>query len=807
MIGRTFAHYRILAPLGAGGMGEVYRARDSHLDREVAVKLLPADLLADDATRVRFRREALALSRIQHPHIAVVHDFAEQDGVAYLVMELIQGESLDRRIALGALPESEVRRLGGQIASGLHAAHAQGIVHRDLKPSNIMVTGHGDAKILDFGIAKRIAGAEGPTLTRLTETESLVGTLPYMAPEQLRAGVVDARTDVFALGAVLYELATGGRPFTGATAIELGDAILNRDPPSPRTLRPELSAGLESVILRCLEKDPEHRFPTASDVAVALASEEAGDRARPAPAAPATKNSGPRAGAGTARRWLGGRATRIAAAAIAIAMIGVIALIVFMRWSGGGAGAQAVGSLAVLPLENLSRDPDQEYFAEGMTDELIVSLQAIHTLKVISRSSSMSIRSAGLSARQIGQRLHVDALVTGSIQRFGPRVRIRAQLVRAKDDQSMWAAGFERDGDDVLALQSDIARSIAERIRTRLQPAEKARLGSHVKVDQRALEHDLRGQYLTNRLTGEGFQGAIAEFGRAIEIAPTYAAPLAGLAEAYALASGEAIPAHEAMPRARAAALRAIDLDPGCAAAHGALGLVYATYDYDWPNAAKELRRALALNPNEPSVLQGYGQMLHVNGRFDEARKLFLRARELDPLSPYASVQSLWPLNQGRRYAETIRGAREIVEADSSNWFAHFILGQALVFSGERSEGVAELETAVQLQSIPIAQAWLGWAYGMSGREADAHRMLAELERRARSGVVQPYCFALVHMGLGQGDEALRWLTRGVDERTTEVTFIMVDPAWDPIRARPEFKHLLTRLGLPAALGATPPLR
>jgi tetratricopeptide (TPR) repeat protein len=376
--------------------------------------------------------------------------------------------------------------------------------------------------------------------------------------------------------------------------------------------------------------------------------------------------------------------------------------------------------------------------------------------------------------------------------------------VRARTDQSLWAASFERGGGDALALQADVARAIVEKVRAKLQPAEKARLDSPARVDPAALEHFLRGRHHLNQMTDAHWRIAISEFGKSIEIAPAYAPAYVGLSDVYTLMSGEILPSREAMTRARGAALEALRLDPALASAHAALGLVYASYDYDWARAEASFRRGLEINPHEQTVLQNYGQMLHVNGRFDEALAMFRRAREQDPLAPYVSVQALWPLNQGRRYAEAIRGARAILAADSSLWFAHFILGQSLAFSGRQAEGTAELESAARLEQASIALAWLGWAYGTGGRRAEAKHVLATLERRAKTGVVQPYCFALVHVALGDREEALRWLERGADERTTEITFIKVDPAWDPIREEPRFVRLLAQLGLAPTPGAAP---
>ena len=663
MIGRRLSHYRVLAPIASGGMGEVYRARDEPLERDVALEVLPHDLLADEPARRRFRREAQALSDLQHPHIAIVHDFDEQDGVAFMVMELITGETLQRRLEHGPLTEAEVRRIGAQIAGALAAAHESGVIHRDLKPGSVMLTARGNVKILDFGISRRLpTGTEVAVTTLVTEPAALVGTLPYMSPEQLLGHPVDARTNVFALGAVLYELATGRRPFAGDTPMALANAILNHTPMSPREVRRELTESLSSLITRCLEKRPDGRFASAAAVEMALAD---------AAVAPQ-----PRAGG---RRPV----VPLVAAAIVLVLAGGFLV---QRLGRQSPGAGTIQALAVLPLENLSSDPDQEYCADGMTDELIVNLSQVAALEVISRSSTMSYKRTAKPARQIGRELNVDAVVTGSVQHDGNRVRIRAQLVNATTDQGMWAERFEDELSDALTLQRRLARTIVERIDVRLRPRESARLAVARPVDPEAHELYLRGRFLWNTFTTEGWRRSIVKFQESIRRDSSYAPAYVGLADAYELLSSVDMPPAEAMALARTAAERALQLDPDLAAAYASRGYVQANYDYDWRRSEANYRHALDLDPHAPTALQNYGFLLHVNGRFDEARRLFARTKEVDPLSASVSTMTLWPLVQGRHYEQAIAAARDLIAADSTTWYPRLLLAQALAFSGRHEE-------------------------------------------------------------------------------------------------------------------------
>lgn len=787
MIGRSLAHYRIVERIGAGGMGVVYRARDLHLERDVALKVLPAGALADDTTRRRFRREALALSRLSHPHIATVHDFDTEDGVDFLVMELVPGVPLDERIARGPAPEAEVRALGVQIAGALATAHGQGIVHRDLKPSNVVVSDDGVVKVLDFGLAALVHGREDEAVTRslsLTATGVTLGTVPYMAPEQLLGQPVDGRTDVFALGVVLHELAAGRSPYRETLSTALVDEIVHQPPPGLRAAGAAVSPALESLVLRCLAKDPSHRFASARDVMRALEGE------RVAPPRPR-------------------RRTVVAGAAALLALGTAAALMVpGFRARLVGRHDEDLSRLAVLPLENLSHDTSQDYFAEGMTDELITRLSAVGALRVIARSSVVQYRGRPLDPAEVGRRLGVAALVTGSVLRAGDRARISAQLVRVSDRQTLWAESFDGDLRDVLTLQSRIAGAIADRIRVRLSSHERRALTTASPVDPEAHELYLRGRYYWYRYADPNAgEKAIACFKQAIEKDPAYAPAYVGLGEVYYDLSDLYLAPRQAMPLSRGASERAIQLDESLAEAHASLGVVKMVYDWDFPGAERELRRALELDPNNAVAHMRLGQYFIYTSRPELARAELQRATELDPLSPSMRVTATWPdyyAPPGHRHpARLIEQLRGYLTVDSTFGPAHSVLGLARLEAGDAQGALRELGEGNSMQTHPFVLAHRGAALVRAGRRRDAEETFDTLMRRLRNeAFVTPVAPAVVAAALGRTDEAFRLLDQAVEVRSEWLVLLEGDPMFDPLRSDPRFAALERRLGLGRSGGA-----
>jgi len=772
VIGRSLSHYRILEPIGSGGMGVVYRARDERLQRDVAIKVLPADALGDADSRRRFHREALSLSRLNHPRIATIHDFDSQDGVDFLVMELVPGTTLAARLQEGRLTAGETVAIGMQIAEALEAAHEAGVVHRDLKPGNVLLTPRGDVKVLDFGLARRIRDVEASTAT-LTRDE-VVGTVPYMAPETLGSGPgPDARVDLWALGVILYEIVTGCRPFQESDAVRLMASILQREPVRPRVLRRDMPKWLEAVILRCLEKDPAARYPSARALLEDLKQSHAPRRAFRIP---------PLRG-------------MVVPALVVAAVIGGAAALADHGCQ--GPGDEGIRSLAVLPLENLSGNPEEDFFAAGMTEEITTAIAQIGALRVTSRTSAMQFRGSKLDVKSIARRLRVDGIVQGSIRRTAKVIRISAQLVDADRDQYLWANNFERSPGDVLTLQNDIALAIAKQIQVRVTPGERSRLDVRRTVNPEAYEAYLRGRYyVSQQYSLPNLRRAMGEFRRAIDLDPGFALGYAGLAQVYALLGNLMMPSAEAMPKARAAARRALEIDSTLAQAHAQLAYVRSFFDWEWVEGGLAFQKALQLNPSDPDAHRDYGYYLTVRGRFDEAIAELALAADIDPLSTTISIYQLFPLYESKRYADVVGAATRILESDSAATHARFIRAQAYLAQGNENLAQSEIERCLGESPHPFYRAFLGVALARTGRADQARAILREMEGGYPENGAQPYGVAVLCLGVGDRDAALRWLERSVETRTEESAFLGVDPIMDPLRSDPRYKDLLRRVGL-----------
>jgi eukaryotic-like serine/threonine-protein kinase len=792
MIGQTLGHYRILEKIGAGGMGVVYRARDERLDRDVALKVLPAGALADDAARRRFRKEALTLAKLAHPHIAMIFDFDTQDGVDFLVMEYVAGQTLALKLNEGVMPEKETIALGAQVAAALEEAHEQGVVHRDLNPRNILVTSRGQTKVLDFGLAKLLRPRGDVEATQsFAETEGVAGTLPYMAPEQLRAEALDGRTDIYALGCVFYEMAAGRRPFTEDSAPRLTEEILHQTAVSPRALNARLSPQFETIILKCLAKDPEDRYQSAKEVSVDL-------RRLATSRAVAVAETKPRR---TQARWL-----RIAIGGGAGA-ISIAALLIVLNAGGvrdrllGKTGTEHIRSLAVLPLENLSRDPEQEYFADGMTEQLITDLAKISELKVISRTSVMQYKGARKPLPQIAQELGVDAVVEGSVQRSGDRVRISAQLIDARADQHLWARSYERDLRNVLALQDDVAQAIANELKIKLASQGQPRLAGSRPVDPEAYEAYLKGHYYASKRTEKDLKKSIEYFQQAIEKDPNYASAYSGMADAYALLGFRGnLPSNDALSKAKEAALKAVKLDDSLAEAHASLAFIAEIHEWDWATAEREYKRALELNPGYAAGHNWYAGYLMYVGRFDEGIAEAKRARDLDPLSLPVNNALAGRLLVAGRVDEALEQLKKTLEMDPRFAPAHQTLGWAYLNMGKHEEAIQEFQQALQLSGTddtnPIVD--LGFAYAAAGKREQARKILAKLKKLHEQGVVPSGSIAILYGALGELDEAFAWLEKAYEERDPELTYIKV-PArrFEPLRHDPRYQDMLRRMGLP----------
>lgn len=783
ILGRTISHYRIIEMVGAGGMGVVYRAHDEHLDRDVALKFLPPGALGDEDARKRFRTEALILAKLNHPNIATIHEFVTQDGTEFLVMEYLSGKSLAQERAGEPWPEKQLVVLSSQIAQALQEAHERGVIHRDLKPGNVMITPKGLAKVLDFGLAGHCRPVSETTTVDGREPRFVAGTEPYMAPEQLLGDSMDARTDVYGLGALMYQLATGQRPFRDEISARLTDAILHQPPASVRSLNPASSPELERIVMKCLEKEPENRYQSAKELDVDL-------RRMQMPSSSGTI-------AGKAPRRFSNR--RKTAALIACAAILVAAIWMGVRHyirTAVSTEPVQIQAVAVLPLENLSGDPEQDYFAEGMTEELITQLAQIGALRVISRTSVVPYQGSRKPLSEIAKELGVDAVVEGSVMRSGDRVRINAKLIQASTDKSLWAKGYDRDLTDVLGLQAEVARDIAQEIRIELTPQEQVRLTKSARVSPDAHDAYLKGRYHWNKGTEEQYRQAQKYFLQAIEIDPDYAAGYAGLADYY-WATDEMAPL-TAMPKAKEYALKALAIDDTLSEAHSTLGDVKFYADWDWPGAEKEYKRSIDLNPSNAEAHRMYSVFLSAMGRDNDAMVEMRIAQYLDPVSIFTSSSAGWTFYFARQFDRAIEQCQKTLELEPNNIGAHSCIGYAYREKKEYAKSVMECKKAADLaNNDPLRMFGLALAYALAGKKDEARQLLTDLQAKSKFQYVPPYFLATIYVGLGQKDEAFAALERGVAERDGYLTWLKVEPALDPLRSDPRFADLLRRVGLP----------
>ncbi len=824
MIGRTISHYHVLEKLGGGGMGVVYKAEDSRLGRAVALKFLPEEVSQDREALKRFQREARAASALNHANICTVHDVGEHEGHPFIVMECLQGQTLKQVISAPAsslavggpapagppLQLDTLLDLAIQIADALEAAHAKGIIHRDIKPANIFITERGQVKVLDFGLAK-VVRARQPTAGGEVSTElqtaagAVAGTVQYMSPEQALGQEVNNRTDLFSFGVVLYEMATGRIPFPGSTVSETIAQILHSQPEAIARFNYDVPAELERIIRKCLEKEAENRYQSAKELLVDLRRVKRDtDSARgPVAAVYDRRPDSALAERRYSRRWLVG---------VGVAAITAIGLVIGLNLGGlrerlmtavgarHGVPLPKIESLAVLPLESLSRDPEQEYFAEGMTEELITKLATISALKVISRTSVMQYKGTKKPLPQIAKELNVDAVIEGSVLREGGQVRITAQLIQASTDQHLWAESYERDLRSVLALQSEVAQAIANEIKIKVTPQERTRLARAHPVNPEAYEAYLKGRYQWNKRTGEGMKRGLEYFQQAINLDPNYALAYSGVADSYGLLGNNAyLPGTEVYPKAKAAALRALELDESLAEGHTSLAQVLFDYDRDHVAALKEYERAIELNPNYATAHHWYAMSLAYMGRFEEAVREIQQARRLDPLSVRINANVAGVLYLGRQYDRAIVEARKALELEPNDAAGHLYLVRAYLQKGMHQEALADFQKLGSLGGAysgdPVL---LARAYAATGNRNEALKLLGMLKQQSKREYISGFSMAAGYVGLGENEEAFAWLRKGLDAYDGWMDALKVDPAFDPLRSDPRFQDLLRRMNLPS---------
>ncbi|MBV8476172.1 MAG: protein kinase [Acidobacteria bacterium] len=778
--------YCLFEQIGSGGMGEVYRARDERLHREAAIKILPLSLRDDIPARTRLLDEARSASQLNHSHICTIYEVGEDNGVAFIAMEYVKGRPLSHIIPPDGLSNEQVVHYGTQVADALAHAHQHGIVHRDLKPANITVTPDGQTKVLDFGLATRVRSDVMEEITRsrfnLHKNEPLAGTLPYMAPEQLRCQPADPRSDIWALGVVLYEMASGRRPFSGNSGSELTTAIL-RDPPPP--LPVHTSTALAAVIRRCTAKDPAARYRTAGEVRSAL--ETLAVPATSIPALSAARSPGRRAAV-----------LRLSAALSFAVLFGLLLFFNIGRLRERFAPrsiAAGIHSLAVLPLANLAGDASQDFFADGMTAELIGALSKIQGLRVVSRTSVMQYRGTHTPLPQIARELNADALLEGSVARSGNHVRIVLGLYEGAADRELWSQNFERELNDVLALEQEVAHAVAVQIRLRISSSGETR---RMSAKPEAYDLYLKGRYALDQGSEQQLRLAFVYFHQGIEKDAQFAPLYAGLADASSrLPFYTDIPPSAAFPDAKNAAVKALQLDPALPEAHASMAYVLNYYDWDRLGAEQEFKRALELNPNDAAVHDIYGRFLASLGRIEEARTQLDRAQELDPLSLLIQSNAGMVSYFARQYDDALARLRKVLELDPR--FPVPYWGIAMCYEQEKryAEAIVQFQKAIKL-SGPDANgiASLAHAYGLAGQDAEVQKLLVELKHRSKKEYVSSYQFALIHLGLGENDRAIAALEAAYGERSTLLGYLKMDPRFAPLRSDSRFQDLLRRIRL-----------
>ena len=781
--------YEIDAPIGSGGMGEVYRARDARLDRVVALKVLPTALGANSQALQRFEREARAIAALNHPNICTVHDVgqaADPDGTRFIVMELLEGETLRQRLERGPLDPATLVDVAIALTSALDAAHRKGIVHRDIKPSNIFLTSHGP-KLLDFGLATpsaSIADASRQATTEaLTVAGSTVGTVAYMSPEQLRADALDARTDLFSVGAVLYEMATGRPAFPGSTSAVIASAILEKAPRSMREITPTLPLDLERIVGRTLEKDRELRYQGAADLRSDLERLKRDIHAAAPDAVRGVGNVRPR----RTLKWA------IAAGAL-IAAILAVSVIAYRSLT----ARQAITSLAVLPFTHQSSDANTEYLSSGITESLINSLSELPGLRILSRNAVLNYRGRDVDPRVAGRELQVQSVLTGRVMPNGDMLDIQSELVDVASGAQLWGERYRRPLSGLLAVQDEIARKISAILRPALSGEDARRIARRYPENTEAYRLYLRGRYYFDQRTAYGIRRSIESFQEAIKKDPNYALAYAGLANAY-VPSDTVLPPARNVILAKSAAVKALASDNSLAEVQTAVGRVLQHCDWDWAGAEQAFKRAIELDPRNAEAHHMYSHYLTPMGRFEESVTEARRALDLDPLDVLLNVHLAWAYLHARRYDEAIAQGLKAIAMDPNLEVARTALGRAYLGKKMYAEALDEFQKTVTLAGGVATgpDTYLGYTYAVMGMKADALAKLNILRARYEQGQATAYDLAVVYTGLNDKEQAFDWLQKAYMERSGGLLQIKGDLIFDPMRSDERFNSLLRRLGLP----------
>ena len=741
MIGTTISHYRITEKLGEGGMGVVYKAEDLRLQRPVALKFLPLNSLGNEEAKARFLREARAAAALQHPNICTVHEIDEADGRMFIAMAYLEGDDLTKGIERGRLSVERLLDIAMQVARGLQEAHSKGVVHRDIKPANIMDTTTGQAVLMDFGLAQLASAA-----SKLSREGTRVGTSLYMSPEQTTGENLDHRTDIWALGVVLYEMATGQTPFQGHYEQAILYSILHEEPPAITDLRTEIAPELERIVNKCLAKRAQERYQTASDLLADLGALKRGMESG--------EGTGPSSGAKDMRP-----------------------------------------SIAVLPFENRSRGDEDEYFSDGISEDITSALGKVERLRVAPRSLAFQFKGKRPTPREVGAALNVGHVLEGSVRRSGNRVRINVELIAIDEGYQVWSERYDRVMEDIFEIQDEISGAIVEKLKVKLVGREKELLAKRYTENLQAYNLCLRGRYYWYRRTAETIQKAMEFYEQALSEDPDYALAHSGLADCHTLLGYYGVlPMRETMSRAEAAASKALEIDADLAAAHVSIGAVESLYRWNWVAGESAFRRAIELDSAYPLAHFWYAAFtLAPLGRLDEAYSEGKRAAELDPVTPVVNVAPAVILFLQRQYDRAIEELQKTLELDPNYFWTHYCLGTAYLQKGDYGKAIAALDRG---NLPPLRDGHLGYAYAVSGQPEKAEQLIEELQTGSQPEHLAPYHLAMIYFGLGEKDKAFEWLDKACEQRSTQLLWIKTLPELDSVRSDPRFQDILRRMNL-----------
>ena len=773
MIGQTVSHYRILEKLGEGGMGVVYKAEDTKLGRDVALKFLPANVSSSRDEIARFEQEAKAISALNHPNIATIYDVDEANGQKFLALEYISGGTLKAKIKQmkserREIPIADIVDYGIQMAEGLGHAHHEGIIHRDVKSDNMMLTKEGKVKITDFGLAKLHGSSQ------ITRAGSTVGTAAYMSPEQMRGEEVDARSDLFSLGVVLYELTTLQMPFRGEHEAALAYSIVNEEPQEIGTVRSAVPPILVVIIKKCLKKETTKRYQRAEQIAADLLALQQDSSGNLTTVVQQSKLP-----------WM------IATGIVLLAAIGLYFFLPTAHQTEAN-----VKTIAVLPFTNMSGDQQDEYFSDGMTEDILTHLSKIADLKVISRTSVMQYKGTKKTIREIGKELNAGVVLEGSVRRAGNQVRITAQLINANTDEHLWAEAYDKEFKDIFSIQSDVAQKIAGALQANLSPSEKNRIEKVPTTNTEAYNVYLKGIFFIRKITPDDVAKGLALLNEAIKLDSNFALPYTGIAYYYALVTDFYLAPAVAMPEVKKAASRALEIDNELSQAHAWHGFYYYWYGWNWEAAGRELQKAVDLGPGDYTAHLNYGWYFLSQGKLKEADDEGKKYLDLEPTSPEENAFYGQNLYYARRYDEAFAQLQKALDLDPDYPFTRLFLGWCYLQQGRYPEAIVQCKKSHEVAACPWSLARLGYAYAIAGQRKDALMVLDTLSEQSKRLYVPSDVVASVYVGLGDKNRAFDYLEKAYEERAGWMTFLKVDPIWDPIRADARFIQLLKKMEL-----------